>query len=262
MKKSDITRKALKASSQKENGGGKGKIYSISNISNITTNSVQIIFDIPATRDENSPASNAYQFAIFPAFKLLPTSLSLYLKSANICRPSPAFPINKRLHALPASSPLPIFHVPCFPLPPLPLSIIHSPYVARLLNSIPTSVEDRRWPGWLAWSGRSVPWRGNANSVHAARWIIILSPVTAIRYGKISWKLIYFNALPRPGVRGCSYETRRAKVTRRRGGRGGRGEKCGFRWGVEGTEETKGGGGEERIEGCEDGRKTVDGRGV
>lgn len=261
MKKSDITRKALKASSQKENGGGKGKIYSIPNISNITTNSVQIIFDIPATRDENSPASNAYQFAIFPAFKLLPTSLSLYLKSANICRPSPAFPINKRLHALPASSPLPIFHVPCFPLPPLPLSIIHSPYVARLLNSIPTSVEDRRWPGWLAWSGRSVPWRGNANSVHAARWIIILSPVTAIRYGKISWKLIYFNALPRPGVRGCSYETRRAKVTRRRGDGEGEGRSVGFdevwrgRW-------RRREGGEERIEGCEDGRKTVDGRGV
>lgn len=131
MKKSDITRKALKASSQKKNGGGKGKIYSISNISNITTNSVQIIFDIPATRDENSPASNAYQFAIFPAFKLLPTSLSLYLKSANICRPSPAFPINKRLHALPASSPLPIFHVPCFPLPPPPsLSSIHPTLLA------------------------------------------------------------------------------------------------------------------------------------
>lgn len=78
-------------------------------------------------------------------------------------------------------------------------------------------------------------------SVHAARWIIILSPVTAIRYGKISWKLIYFNALgPR---RDCYGESRRmrARAREKEKERGRRGWWMKEKRGDKGDERRKGG---------------------
>lgn len=141
-------------------------------------------------------ASDAYQLAIFlPLKRVRRFFLSILSRRISVS------PINKRLLA----SPVPFGGPRVRSSTLFPSSIQLALLPSEFYSDFRYAVEDRRW---LA--GRSVPWRGNANFAHAARWIIILSPVTAIRYGKISWKLIYFNALLGPG-RGCSWETSRRK---------------------------------------------------